>query len=149
LKKFGSEKVSGHEKPEIEICTSPDLILEPVIVSRGESESVLIEKSINSVRVSIRIKQVDDVERLLCGKFSRFLMQRADQMGILRRKAIPGYNISLLITNQHVETMYKHKIIDFIIRILEDIDREINQTKIEINSRARMVMEQFLKELVR
>ena len=42
----------------------------------------------NSVRVSIRIKQADDIEDILVHKFTRFLTQRAEAFFILRRKAI-------------------------------------------------------------
>lgn len=48
--------------PEIESGASPELILNPLTVSRNDSESVLIEPSVNSVRVSIRIKQADEIE---------------------------------------------------------------------------------------
>ena len=44
------QKVERHNKPEIEIRESPELLLNPVIVSRNEKERVLIEASINSVR---------------------------------------------------------------------------------------------------
>jgi actin related protein 2/3 complex subunit 4 len=58
-----------------------------VVVSRSENETCLIEPSINSVRVSIKIKQADEIEEILCHKFTRFLMQRAEQFVIMRRKA--------------------------------------------------------------
>lgn len=38
--------------------SSKELLMTPVIVSRNEKEKVQIEASINSVRVSITIKQV-------------------------------------------------------------------------------------------
>ena len=66
---------------------SKELILNQVVVSRSENESCLIEPSINSVRVSIKIKQADEIEEILCHKFTRFLMQRAEQFIIMRRKA--------------------------------------------------------------
>lgn len=49
---------------------------------------MLIEPSVNSVRVSIRIKQADEVENILVHKFTRFLEQRAENFFILRRKPI-------------------------------------------------------------
>lgn len=67
---------------------SKELILNQVIVSRSENETCLIEPSINSVRVSIKIKQADEIEEILCHKFTRFLMQRAEQFLIMRRKAV-------------------------------------------------------------
>lgn len=38
--------------------SSKELVLTPVVVSRNEKERVQIEGSINSIRVSIAIKQV-------------------------------------------------------------------------------------------
>lgn len=64
------------------------MILNQLLVSRTENETCLIEPSINSVRVSIKIKQADEIEEILCHKFTRFLMQRAEQFIIMRRKAV-------------------------------------------------------------
>jgi actin related protein 2/3 complex, subunit 4 len=136
---------------------------------------VYIEPSINSVRVSIKVKQKDELERILAFKFSQFLMRRAEQFIIMRRAAIKvcawwwppscscwwvracltcaqspeGYTISFLITNTHLETMLKHKLIDFIIQFMEDIDKEISELKIGINARARVVATSFLEALAR
>src|ERR1700730_339030 len=66
--------------------TSKEVIMNPLIISRNENEQVLIETSVNSVRISIKIKQADDIETILCHKFSRFMMMRADNFVILRRK---------------------------------------------------------------
>lgn len=75
----------------------------------------MIEPSINSVRLSIRIKQADDIESILARKFTRFLMMRAEAFVILRRVPVKGYDISFLVTNRNVEEMMKHKLVDFII----------------------------------
>lgn len=48
----------------------------------------MIEPSINSVRISIKIKQADEIENILVHKFTRFLTQRAEAFFILRRKPI-------------------------------------------------------------
>ena len=48
-----------HNKPEVEVRESPELLLNPVVISRNEKERVLIEPSINSIRMSIAIKQVN------------------------------------------------------------------------------------------
>lgn len=50
---------------------------------------MLVEPSVNSVRVSIRIKQADEIEHILVHKFTRFLTQRAEAFFILRRKPVP------------------------------------------------------------
>ena len=69
--------------------TSPEVLLHPLVVSRNESERVLIEPSVNSIRLSIAIKQADEIEKILCHKFTRFMMMRAEGFVILRRKALP------------------------------------------------------------
>ena len=67
---------------------SKELLMNPLVISRNENEKVLIESSVNSIRVSIKIKQADDLERILCHKFARFLMMRAESFVILRRKPV-------------------------------------------------------------
>lgn len=57
-------------------------------VARNEQEYVQIEPAINSVRVSIKIKQADGTEKLLAHKFARFIMMRAEQFYVLRRKPV-------------------------------------------------------------
>ena len=133
--------------PEIEAATSPEVLLNPLTVSRNENERVLIEPSINSVRVSIRIKQADEIEHILVHKFTRFLTQRAEAFFILRRKPVKvgsgdvvrrytqsnvlqGYDISFLITNFHTQEMLKHKLVDFIIQFMEEVDKEISEMKL-------------------
>ena len=129
---------------------------------------VLIEPSINSVRISIAIKQADDMEKLLCHKFMGFMMRRAENFVILRRKKIEGYDISFLITNFHTEEMLRHKLVDFVIHFMEvgllghfqlfsgrvvitetfqEIDKEVSDMKLCVNSRARICAEEFLKRV--
>jgi actin related protein 2/3 complex subunit 4 len=67
---------------------SAEVLLNPLTISRNENERVLIEPSVNSIRVSIKIKQADEIERILCHKFTRFMMQRAESFIVLRRKPI-------------------------------------------------------------
>ena len=148
----------------------------------------------NSVRVSIAIKQADEIEEILCHKFTRFLMQRSEQVRgseriarrgakaqgdygrtssalvalansnlflntlprhapsshtqfiIMRRKPTEGYSISFLITHSHLEKMWKHKLVDFIIHFMEEVDKEISGMKIAINARARIVASEFMKK---
>jgi len=145
LENFESQIVERHNKPEVEVKTSKELLLTPVVVSRNEKERVLIEGSINALRVSIAVKQADEIEKILCNKFMKFMMMRAENFIILRRKAVEGYDISFLITNFHTEQMYKHKLVDFVIHFMEEIDKEISEMKITLNARARIVAEEFLK----
>ena len=48
-----------------------------------------------------------------------FMMRRAENFVILRRKKIEGYDISFLITNFHTEEMLRHKLVDFVIHFME------------------------------
>jgi hypothetical protein len=45
--------------------------MNPIVVSRNESECVLVEGSINSVRISVKVKKADDLEDFLAKKFMR------------------------------------------------------------------------------
>ncbi|RLV91628.1 Actin-related protein 2/3 complex subunit 4 [Spathaspora sp. JA1] len=146
LQDFSSQLVERHNRPEIEVdnCHDPELILNPMIIARNESEKILIEPSINSIRISIKIKQADEIETILVHKFTRFLTSRAENFFILRRVPIKGYDISFLITNFHTEQMLKDKLVDFIIEFMEDVDKEISEMKLFLNARARVIAESFL-----
>ncbi len=61
--------------------------------------------------------------------------------------SIQGYDISFLITNFHTDEMYRHKLIDFVIYFMEEIDKEISEMKLCVNSRARICAEEFLKRV--
>ena len=97
-------------------------------------------------RISIKIKQQDDVEEILCHKFTRFLMQRSEQFIIMRRSAMKGYDISFLVIHTHLENLYKHKLIDFVVQFMEEIDKEISGMKIALNARARTVAAEYMKQ---
>lgn len=125
---------------------SKEMLLNPVLICRNEQEKCFIEPSINSTRVSICIKKADEIETILSHKFNRFLMQRAEQFIVMRRVPVEGYDMSFLVVHQHLENMYKHKLIDFIITFMEDIDKEISEMKISLNARGRIVATEFMKQ---
>ncbi|RDX72613.1 Actin-related protein 2/3 complex subunit 4, partial [Mucuna pruriens] len=136
---FHVKKSKGITSPR----TSPELLLNPVLICRNEAEKCLIETSINSLRISLKVKQADELENILTKKFLRFLSMRAEAFQVLRRKPVQGYDISFLITNYHCEDMHKHKLIDFI-----DIDKEISELKMSVNTRGRLVATEFLKQFI-
>ncbi|KAK8571672.1 hypothetical protein V6N12_027750 [Hibiscus sabdariffa] len=131
LQNFPCQEVERHNKPEVELKTSPELLLNPVLICRNEAEKCLIETSINSLRISLKVKQADELENILAKKFLRFLSMRAEAFQVLRRKPVQmivvsiacfikqGYDISFLITNYHCEEMQKQKLIDFIVQFME------------------------------
>jgi len=145
LENFASQIVERHNKPEVEMKTSKELLLNPLVISRNKNEKVLIEGSINALRISVAIKRANDVEVILAKRFMRFLTQRAESFVILRRKPVEGYDISFLVTNAHTESMFKHKLIDFIIQFMEDIDKEISEMQLGVNARARVVAQEYLR----
>jgi len=146
LENFSSQVVERHNKPEVEARSSPEVVMNPLIISRNDKEKTLIEPSVNSIRISIKVKQADEIERILCHKFTRFMMLRAENFIILRRKPIAGSDISFLTTNFHTEQMYKHKLVDFIIQFMEEVDKEISEMRLSLNARARIVAESYLSQ---
>jgi hypothetical protein len=65
----------------------------------------------------------------------------------MNAKLIQGYDISFLITNFHTEAMLKHKLVDFIIQFMEEVDAEISEMKLFLNGRARFVAEGYLAQV--
>ena len=144
LQHFASQIVERHIKPEVETQSSSEVLLNPIVIARNENEHTLIETSINSIRISMKLKQSDDIEKILNKKFTRFLMMRAEEFSILRRKAVPGYDLSLLITVYHCTEMIRVKLVEFVCIFLEEIDKEMSEMKLSLNARARVVAETFL-----
>ncbi len=159
LRNFASQRVERHNKPEVEARMDKELLLHPLVISRNKQEKVRIEASVNSVRISIGIKKADELESVLCDRFARFVMQRAEEFRILRRvpvqvsevkdpKEAKEYDITFLITNTHTTDMIKDKLIDFVMHFMEEIDKEISATKLNVNARSRVVAREFLSKFV-
>merc|ERR1719183_3036717 len=146
LRNFASESVERHNKPEVEMSEpGSHLLLKPIIISKTEKDRVLIEVSVNSVRVSIGVKQQDEMEKMIARKFMRFMMRRAEDFSVLRKSAVEGYDISLLITNVHMEQFVKSKIIDFILGFISNIYADIIEMKLALNARGRKVADIYLQ----
>ncbi|XP_024985724.1 actin-related protein 2/3 complex subunit 4-like isoform X2 [Cynara cardunculus var. scolymus] len=143
LQNFPCQEVERHNKPEVEMKLPFQ-----VLICRNEAEKCLIEASINSVRMSIKLKQADELENILTKKFLRFLTMRAEAFQVLRRKPVQGYDVSFLITSYHCEEMQKQKLIDFILQFMEDIDKEMTELKLTMNMRGRLVATEFLKQFI-
>ena len=43
--------------------------------------------------------------------------------------------------------MYKDKLVDFVVQFMEEIDKEISEMKLSVNARARIVAQEFLKNV--
>ncbi|GIL50077.1 hypothetical protein Vafri_6395 [Volvox africanus] len=147
IQSFPCQNVERHNKPEIEFRDNPELLLPPVTIARSEKERCLVEASINSVRVSLRIGQMDMLEEELVKMYLRFLMQRAETLDVLRRVPVEGYDVSFLITDQHLLMYGRQRLLDFVVAFIEEMDAEISSMKLAVNSRGRAVATEFLRSL--
>eukprot|EP00831_Metopus_contortus_P081126 TRINITY_DN8460_c0_g1_i1.p1 TRINITY_DN8460_c0_g1~~TRINITY_DN8460_c0_g1_i1.p1 ORF type:complete len:190 (-),score=38.35 TRINITY_DN8460_c0_g1_i1:53-622(-) len=145
LRSFPSQIVEKQNRPIIEVQESPELMLNVVELARSDQEKCLIESSINSTRLSFTVKKPKEIEKLLAHLFERFISLRADRFSIMRRKPIEGYDFSFLVTNKHIETMHKENIINFILNFILDIEKEITEMKIAINTQMRIAASYFLE----
>ncbi|GAB4817042.1 hypothetical protein N2152v2_004088 [Parachlorella kessleri] len=143
LHNFPSQLVERHNKPEIEVQTSPELLLPPVRISRSDNERCLIEQSINSTRISFKFKATDQVEEYLLRTYLSFMIHRAEELELVRRAPLPGYDLTLLITSSHLLRYERPKLIDFICQFVEDLSSEISEMKLSLRTRARAVAEEF------
>ena len=147
IRNLPSLKYEKINRPQVEVNESPELILKPIEIKRSEEEKVEIETSINSVRVNVVIKKHADIEKLLIGIYGKYLMNRANQLNILRKQPKEGYDISFLITNYTLENYKKEEIIDFILEFIQDLTREIIDMKMTVNSQARYATTCLMEKL--
>lgn len=91
-----------HNKPEVEAayvvllpqyiitrCSqNKELLLNPIVISRDSQEQCMIESSINSVRISLKFKKSDEVEKFFADRLMSFLTQRAESFVLFRRKPV-------------------------------------------------------------
>eukprot|EP00467_Chlorarachnion_reptans_P017043 CAMPEP_0114512630 /NCGR_PEP_ID=MMETSP0109-20121206/15088_1 /TAXON_ID=29199 /ORGANISM="Chlorarachnion reptans, Strain CCCM449" /LENGTH=183 /DNA_ID=CAMNT_0001692347 /DNA_START=81 /DNA_END=632 /DNA_ORIENTATION=- len=149
LRNFPSQVVERHNKPAVETQWARELLLAPVVIAKNDKEAVKIEGSINALRISIKIKQMDTMEGILVNRFASFLEMRAEDFVILRRKAMEGYDISFLITHHHTETMWRDKLVDFVVKFIQEINSEISDLRLNVNSRGRKVAEHFFLQFIK
>jgi actin related protein 2/3 complex subunit 4 len=147
LRNFPSQNYEKMNRPQVEVQENQELVMKPLTICRNEEEKVEIEASINSVRVNIVIKKHVELENLLVDIYTKFLMNRADKFNILRKKPKKDYDISFLITNFHLEFYKKEAIIDFIVEFIQDLEKEINDMKLIVNSQSRVATTYFMEQL--
>lgn len=63
------------QHPEIEFPSHPDFKLDTVLVEKNAQECCFIEPTINSARISLKVKQRDELERWLTKKWIELLTQ--------------------------------------------------------------------------
>ena len=67
-----SKTIERVSRPEIELNTSPELILQPIYIEKSADEWARIELSINSLILSFRFKTSDSFEDVLLKGFMRY-----------------------------------------------------------------------------
>ena len=147
LRNFPSQIYEKINRPQVEVKESLELLNNPIVLCKNEDEKIEIEPSINSVKINIVIKKHADLEDLLVGIYSNYLMNRADRLNILRKKAKDGYDVSFLVTNYHLENYKKEEIIDYIVEFVQDLSKEITEMKLIVNSQSRLVSTYFMEQL--
>ena len=147
LRNFPSQIYEKINRPQVEVKESLEFLNNPIVLCKNEDEKIEIEPSINSVKINIVIKKHADLEDLLIGIYSNYLMNRADRLNILRKKAKDGYDISFLVTNYHLENYKKEEIIDYIVEFVQDLSKEITEMKLIVNSQSRLVSTYFMEQL--
>ena len=147
LRNLPSQMYEKINRPQVEVEESLELVNKPIVITRSEEEKVEIESSINSVRVNIAIKKHAEIETLIVGIYTKFLMNRADKFNLLRKKPKTGYDISFLITNFHLENYKKEDIIDFIVEFVQDLVKEVTDMKMTVNSQSRYVTTYLMEQL--
>lgn len=147
LRNFPSQTFEKINRPQIEVAESEELLMKPITICRNEDEKVEVEPSINSVRINIVIKKHASLEELLMNIYSKYLMNRADRLNIFKKKPKKGYDFSFLITNYHMEIYKKEDIIDLIVEFIQDLEKEINEMKLIVNSQFRVSSTHFMENL--
>lgn len=92
LRNFPSQVVERHNKPEVEAQMSKEVILQPLVIARDQDQKCMIEPSINSIRVSIKIKQSDALEKVRSWSPCCLRVRRPLPLPLTRRVVVPRTN---------------------------------------------------------
>ena len=148
ISNYPSQAVERHNKPVVETQENDELLLNPIKICRDEHERVLIESGNNSVRISIEFHKGPGLGQFIADKYVGFLEQRAERFHILRRKPCKGYDVSFLVTNEEAETMHKHKLIDFIVSFIADVQEDLTSMRMLVNARFQLASKELLKAMI-
>ena len=145
FKEKKSSELAGFE--EEKISSRNYKALNPIYIARTENEYCMIEPSINSCRISFVFKKPAALDKMIVSKIASFFQKRAETLFILRKKPIDGFDMTLLITNYHLEKFNKKLLIDWILYFVESISKEINDIRLDLNTQARIAATYFVKML--
>lgn len=141
---------SNIEHPNVELRIHKEFLLNPLIISRNDDECCLIEGSMNSVRISFKLKCWDSYSEMDTFRMCRFLQARASLFGILRKRPMKNYDISWLITNKHItEEFDKYELIDFILdQCIDMLPGDTAGRSLFIARRCRLVAKSFMQQFI-
>lgn len=137
IRDFPSQEAERHNKPEVEFATCEELILPPKLVSRQPGECCYIESSINSCRVSFTFREGDALDSALTAEFFGFLGMKAETVPILRKKPVPGYHISFLVTSDLVDQLSTGRIVAFLVSFALNAPSFLRGLKCAVNKHSR------------
>lgn len=115
IRDFPCQSIERHNKPEIESGRNSLLLLPPVQITRHEGEGCYIEPSINSCRISFSFAHGDELEDALAAGCTRYLGLKAEDLPILRRVPVHGYQVSFLITAAHLKEHTMPDLVAFLV----------------------------------
>ena len=161
------QHIDGYSKPEIEIQDSPELLLPAITITGPKQEDVLIERSINSVRVNVKVmacelnciavcransradlnglvqlRPVEPLEAWLRSRRMRFIEQRADHYRVLRRVPVVGHDLSFLITAEHLQVFDRARLINFVCKCIEQLSGATELKRVAL-ARGRYISNDF------
>eukprot|EP00764_Aduncisulcus_paluster_P003191 gnl/Carplike_NY0171/14859_a22068_110.p1 GENE.gnl/Carplike_NY0171/14859_a22068_110~~gnl/Carplike_NY0171/14859_a22068_110.p1 ORF type:complete len:171 (+),score=33.68 gnl/Carplike_NY0171/14859_a22068_110:48-560(+) len=135
--------------PEVEIKEDSSRLLAPLEIKYQDIYEVLIERAVDSVRISIKVRMRDeDIEKSILDNFSKEMHGLWSELPIIRKKPVKGYFLSFLILHHHIEEFSKNRIVFFISTILQDLSREISALKIATHSQIRRVADALLQDII-
>uniref|UniRef100_A0A7E4VVI3 Actin-related protein 2/3 complex subunit 4 n=1 Tax=Panagrellus redivivus TaxID=6233 RepID=A0A7E4VVI3_PANRE len=115
-----------------------------VTIARSTAERTVIDYSPNSVRVNICIRKFDDLEKNLVQMVASFMQKRSDELYVMRKKPLPGYDFTFLITVDHLMRLSRRDIVKFILDFISHIDKETNMMRLAVNAHVRQAVQQFI-----
>ena len=92
------------------------------------------------------MKQDDAIETWLTRRLMTFLTQSsyAEAFDVLRRKPMPGFDLSLVVTASHCQTFGRQQLVDFICLFMEDVVSAYGLMML-VTSRGRAVAAEYLQ----
>jgi len=140
-----SKTIERVSRPEIELNTSPELILQPIYIEKSADEWARIELSINSLILSFRFKTSDSFEDVLLKGFMRCFERMHPTINILRKVPRPDAHISFLLTTEHSQNIDVPELLNLMKDLVSEFPKHMKTLKTFTIRRATLCGEAILK----